>query len=427
MKLDLSLEKIPFKLMGKSKVLEKSKDRVIAGYANVAVVDSEDQFIPLETLQQGINTLLKNPAFANLMLTHQNIQIGQILSEYGKFRTAVDDKGLFIICKIRDDLEIANQLWEAMLENQFRGFSIGCEVINDHLECDETKCITVLDKINIFEVSVCNHPVNNTSGFVVISKSMLKDEDMCINKDAIDMAKKTKAESKDEKIEVKEEQEAPEVETKVEVKDEEKEEPKEEPKEEEEPKENSEEQSEEQTDLEGEKPEIDLKDKFASLEAKINALESLIQQTLETLSGPDDDDDDDDEPPCVECGEEKPEEVKENKEKKEDDEEEEEEEEEMKQESEPVEDPNSKVLEQILELLQSIKSERDFDAELKARDDALNALDQKVKTLVKSKDEVKTEKKADVKPQTLPSDEPEYVIKRSSTVRVDRGTVYFDD
>ena len=81
--------KIPFSLNGNIDIVEKSNDdnrRIIAGYASVAVVDSENQFIPVDVLKNGLETLIKDPNYANLMLVHKNIQIGRILLSYGNLK-----------------------------------------------------------------------------------------------------------------------------------------------------------------------------------------------------------------------------------------------------------------------------------------------------------------------------------------------------
>jgi len=166
-------DKINICLKGNTKILLSKSDgkRIIAGYANVAIIDQENQYIPLSVLQKGIQSLLADSSYANLMIMHKNIQIGKIIPSYGKYKTGVDNKGLFIVCEIRKDIKVADEIWAAILQKQISGFSIGCEVLLSHKVCDNKECVTVLDKINIFEVSVCTEPVNQKSGFVVIAKS----------------------------------------------------------------------------------------------------------------------------------------------------------------------------------------------------------------------------------------------------------------
>jgi phage head maturation protease len=70
------------------------------------------------------------------MLVHKNIQVGKILPGYNEVKTHVDEQGLFIVAEIRNDLEIANKLWECILNGDLNSFSIAGEVLLSHDECD---------------------------------------------------------------------------------------------------------------------------------------------------------------------------------------------------------------------------------------------------------------------------------------------------
>ena len=192
-------DRINICLKGNAKILLNKSDgkRIIAGYANVAIVDQENQYIPLAVLQKGIQSLLADSSYANLMIMHKNIQIGKIIDSYGKFKTGVDGKGLFIVCEIRKDIKVADEIWGMILKKEISGFSIGCEVLLSHKVCDNKECVTVLDKINIFEVSVCTEPVNQKSGFVVVSKSQyekLEENMLNVNDIKVSMVEEIKKE-----------------------------------------------------------------------------------------------------------------------------------------------------------------------------------------------------------------------------------------
>ena len=158
----VNMNSVPIHIKGDLDVI-KSKRRIIAGYASVIEIDKDNQLIPKEALESGIQTLLNDPNYSNLMLTHNNIQVGKILDEYGDLTTHVDDNGLFIVAELRQDLKSSDLVWQSILNGELNSFSIAGEVILDHKECDDNKCYTVIDKINIFEVSVCRNPVNNKS------------------------------------------------------------------------------------------------------------------------------------------------------------------------------------------------------------------------------------------------------------------------
>jgi HK97 family phage prohead protease len=181
--IQMSSEKMPLNIVGNFNILKKADDnkRIIAGYASVIEVDQQNHIIPKSTLEEGIKTLLRDTDYANLMLVHQNIQVGKILPQYNDLSTHVDDRGLFIVAELRNDLEVANKVWDKIMDGGFNSFSISGEVLLDHKECNEEKCFRIIDKINIFEVSVCSSPVNKDSGFVVISKGDSVCNDVNIN------------------------------------------------------------------------------------------------------------------------------------------------------------------------------------------------------------------------------------------------------
>lgn len=190
-------------LDGNFKVLEKSEDRIIGGYASFAIVDSDSQYIPPEVLEEGLETLLEDDGFyANIMVTHNNIQVGRIVKSYGNYETHVDDKGLFIVAKIREggNLEIADEVWDKIREGELNSFSIAGEVTNKHESCDNESCWEVIDEINIFEVSLTSRPTNKASTFEVISKSLNENCDVCEEKSKNNKQVNMTEEEKDEEL-----------------------------------------------------------------------------------------------------------------------------------------------------------------------------------------------------------------------------------
>lgn len=391
---------IPFTLRGNLKIINKGKDNpwIIAGYANVTVVDSDDQFIPVETLKKGIETLLNDPHYSNLMLIHQNVQIGKIISEFGDLTTHVDDKGLFIVAEIRKDIKTADEVWAMILEKEINSFSIGCEVIEYHEQCDDNKCITVLDEINIFEVSVCTNPVNKESGFVVVSKSKDKDvvcsecalieDKMSETKDKEELIEETKAEVEPEKTEEKSEEKTEEtIETKEEV-----------PIEEEAP---------EQELSAAEKLQLVLE----SIEQRLNALEEALQASAKPDEEEEEEPPEEDEPPMK--SEELPEEKTEEKKEDEPPKEEEPPEEEKPKKSE-IEDL---IIGAIKSAFQELKSQQDLELAVKAKEDRIESLEEKVKLLTKSQEPVE--------PKTVTDDSPEeLVLEEDDPIKIsDKGFV----
>jgi len=420
------MSKIPFDLRGNIKFFSKDETngkRIIAGYANVAVVDSEEQFIPIETLKKGIDTLLLDPYYSNLMLVHQSIQIGRIIEGFGDYKTHVDEKGLFIVCEIRQDLETANEIWDSILNGDINGFSIGCEVLKSHEKCDEKKCVEILDEIHIFEVSVCTDPVNEESGFVVVSKSKV---DVCneCNIENDEMKTKTVSKAETPKEEEKKDAEITPIDQPVE------------------------------------------QDKFSEIERRINALETLINETKiseeeippEDKSTPEENANlknvedlalfmldyiinnpkssaQDIAKAWIESKKLPP------AKKPEEEEEEEEAPPEKPKEDKPKEDenyPNPKEpskypypekmseaignLNAVVDRLTKLADKDELKLAIKARDDQINALELQIKTL--SKSNLITEDKGE--PKTVKADE-EVTLEKDNPIKIERGSVYFKE
>jgi len=383
---------ISLELQGHIDIFKKSKGgrRIIAGYASVAVVDSEEQLIPIETLQKGIDTLLKDPHYSNLMLIHKNIQIGKIIKSFGRYKTHVDNTGLFIVAEIRNDIKTADQIWESIINEELNGFSIGCEVLLSHDQCDDNKCITILDQINIFEVSVCSQPVNETSGFIIVSKSSLCDtpKNVCKKCDNMsDNMNKEKTKAEDTEPEVVEESEETET-----------------------------------TEDEPSTEEKSTEDRITDIERQITTIKGM----LEELAKPPEEDE-----------EEYPEEEEEDMKKKSEETEPEPETEPKEEKSEPEPEPEKteekseeeikdksefedlkSQLKAINEKFEELNKFEELRTELKAKDDMISSLEKKVKTLSKSK-----EKPGDDKPKTIQKTSEE-TEKLENDFVFDRGSFY---
>jgi len=156
----------------KMKVISRKGRRVIAGYGSYVMVDHDRDLVTKEALESGLKSFMKNEEFRNIMWSHESIQIGKVLEKYGQKKTHVDDKGLFIVAEIRNDIESADMIWEAILDGDLNAFSIGFEPLERVLhENEKGEPWTEIKKINLLEVSVCKEPSNALSRYLILSKS----------------------------------------------------------------------------------------------------------------------------------------------------------------------------------------------------------------------------------------------------------------
>lgn len=448
---------VKINLRGNINVVEKSASkRIIAGYASVSILDSENDLISKEVLLEGIRTLLTDYSYSNLMLSHTNLTIGKIVPSYGKLKTHVDDKGLFIVGEIRQDLETANEVWDMVVDGQLRGFSISGEVIEEHNECNEQSCFNVIDKINIFEVSLCQYPVNKLSGFVVVSKSNVncscgKHEELIIKDDVCDCS------VKDNKRDMTEEENIQENED-------------------EQVEENLSEESQEQEQTSEDANE--LQDLIETLASRMNAIEKIVQELAESEDDemPEDEDEEEDEPEDEEDEEEMSGEFDIDKtlesiaeafgvevtdisdalapfmeQQEGSDSESNADIEKAVNNVEAIASNLNKIvkrfnksLDKLDEKLESINEEpeeqddtedeqeeteevteetnEEVEMAIKAKDDTIKNLEEEI---IKLKEQVKSLEEAEQEPQTVNDNEP--VIEKDSGIKVHRGTVYFKD
>jgi len=166
--------KTPFQVWcGIDKIDEDSF--VIGGYASVEVVDKQGDKVPLETLEEAWKLFTKDLDYAHVHILHSNIPVGKILLEYedseGETRkSGVDDKGLYILVKIRNDIKKGKEVWQLIREKQLNGFSIAGEVIASQ-PISNGKSFQQIDKLELHEISVVDKPANQLCLFSIM-KSM---------------------------------------------------------------------------------------------------------------------------------------------------------------------------------------------------------------------------------------------------------------
>lgn len=176
----LKVERIPDEEVHKMEaceIIEKSRSRVIGGIVSTDSIDMEGERLHpefLKRLWQNIKSL--NSEYLNLMWSHSSSQIGQILLNYNGYKSGLLDNKLYLIAKLRDDLELANDVWKGILDGEIHSFSIKVQlkrpVTNSAKRvCKNDKCWVELLDGNFIEVSLTKSPANeDCSKLEILSK-----------------------------------------------------------------------------------------------------------------------------------------------------------------------------------------------------------------------------------------------------------------
>ncbi len=151
-----------------------SNRRIIGGYASVAITDREGHRISIPALKDAVKGFMNEEFYRPVNVFHSDVTVGRILPKWTNpdsgevLETVVDDKGWYVICELRDDIEIADKVWEEIQKGNIKSFSIAGSSKEKREAYEEGQFFTSIDKLEIYEITLCEIPVNPISKFDVL-------------------------------------------------------------------------------------------------------------------------------------------------------------------------------------------------------------------------------------------------------------------
>ena len=156
--------------------LLKGSDLVVAGYASVELVDKQGDLITKEALKDAFRKFMENPGYQNVQLAHSNIQVGEVVKGHtdsnGRvWKSEVDDVGMFVVVKLRNDIEKAREVAAEIRKGNLRGFSIGGQAFKRMNKSDkEHGSYTEISKLELHEVTICEKGINAEATFRILKE-----------------------------------------------------------------------------------------------------------------------------------------------------------------------------------------------------------------------------------------------------------------
>ena len=153
----------------------------VAGYASVDMVDKQGDRIPTSALKKAFSQFMGNKAFRNVQLAHSGIQVGEVVADHtdsqGRvWKSEVDDHGLFVVCKIRNDIQKAREVQKQIRNGDLRAFSIGGQALfrvsKTTPELGSHREITDLE---LHEITLCKKGINPESTYTILK---MEDDNM---------------------------------------------------------------------------------------------------------------------------------------------------------------------------------------------------------------------------------------------------------
>ena len=154
-------------------------DLVIAGYASVELVDKQGDLITTSALNKAFKKFMENPQYSNVQLAHSNIQVGEVIPTYtdtnGRmWKSEVDDTGLFVVIKLRNDIEKAREVAAEIRKGNLRSFSIGGQAFKRVNKSDGMRgSYREIQDMELHEVTICEKGINTESTFKILKEDIL--------------------------------------------------------------------------------------------------------------------------------------------------------------------------------------------------------------------------------------------------------------
>jgi len=152
------------------------ENHIIAGYANVGdIVDNQNELITIDALKNAWKKFWGNRKFAHINLMHSNIPVGEVLEKFtekdGTVHTSgVDNTGLYIISKIRDDIKKGKETWDMIKRGVLKAYSIAGEALKRLLQCEGDNCYKQINELELHEISIVDTPANKPSTFTILKR-----------------------------------------------------------------------------------------------------------------------------------------------------------------------------------------------------------------------------------------------------------------
>ena len=137
------------------------EDLIVAGYASVELVDKQGDLITTGALNEAFRKFMDNSQCRNVQLAHSNIQVGEVVPEYtdssGRvWKSEVDDSGMFVVIRLRNDIEKAREVASEVRKGNLKSFSIGGQAFERVSKSSKERgSYREIRRMELHEVTIC--------------------------------------------------------------------------------------------------------------------------------------------------------------------------------------------------------------------------------------------------------------------------------
>lgn len=167
-------ENSEYQSLVKQRGIDKNLPMVVGGPASVEIIDKQRHLVTTEALDTAFTNFMKNPRTRNIQVLHTNFQVGWPMPVYinadGEiFKSGVDDKGLWLISELRDDLIVSKKIKEQIEKKVIKSYSIaGTATSKQEVRKDGAEDYTQIDGLELAEITLCYDGANQDANFDII-------------------------------------------------------------------------------------------------------------------------------------------------------------------------------------------------------------------------------------------------------------------
>jgi HK97 family phage prohead protease len=151
-------------------------DLIVAGYASVELVDKQGDLITTGALDEAFGKFMDNAQCRNVQLAHSNIQVGEVVPEYtdssGRlWKSEVDDSGMFVVIRLRSDIEKAREVASEVRKGNLKSFSIGGQAFERVSKSSKERgSYREIRRMELHEVTICEKGINPEAQFRILKQ-----------------------------------------------------------------------------------------------------------------------------------------------------------------------------------------------------------------------------------------------------------------
>ena len=151
-------------------------DLIVAGYASVELVDKQGDLITTDALNEAFRKFMDNQKCRNVQLAHSNIQVGEVVPEYtdssGRlWKSEVDDSGMFVVIRLRNDIEKAREVASEVRKGNLKSFSIGGQAFERVSKSSKERgSYREIRRMELHEVTICEKGINPEAQFRILKQ-----------------------------------------------------------------------------------------------------------------------------------------------------------------------------------------------------------------------------------------------------------------